>query len=118
MRTMSLRNLVNHRWGRLMALSLISVWLLITAACLKMQVLPVAERVTMPESVPRAVDRLEVPHEKDPTRTYRIGPRDILRVEIDQDPRIGQPVGYTVTDEGFIILPTYGPVQVSNLTAE
>src|SRR5437867_10860668 len=100
---MSMRNLASHRPGRVVSLVLISAWLLIALSCMRMRVLPTAQpQITMPESEPRPVDKLDVPHEKDPTRTYRIGPRDVLRVEIDQDPRIAVPLGYSVTDEGYI----------------
>lgn len=94
---------------------ILAVWILTLGGCVRMQVLPTEKKeVTMPLSEPRPVDHLRVPHRKDPTKTYRIGPRDIIRVDVRKDPTLSQV--YMVTEEGNILLPNIGAFKVSNLT--
>ncbi len=44
-----------------------------------------------------------IPLEKDPTKHYRVGPKDVLRVDERADPEISNI--YTVTARGNILLP-------------
>lgn len=91
---------------------------LLTPGCLRLNVMPQATAgMTVPMSEPRPVANLNVPHEKDPTSIYRIGARDVLRIDVRKDPAISQPTGYTVTEEGNVLLPYIGPVNVADLTA-
>lgn len=90
--------------------------LLTLSGCMRMAVVPTADRGTYgPMSEPRPVDKLTVQLDKDPTQTYRIGPRDLIRVDVRKDPTLSQ--NYIVTEEGNILLPNIGAVQVSNMTA-
>jgi protein involved in polysaccharide export with SLBB domain len=73
-----------------------------------------ARVVTLAE--PRPVDTLVVPLAKDPTKIYRLGPEDVVRIDVRKDPSLS--LDYVVTDEGNILLPNgLGPFKVANLTA-
>ena len=95
-------------------------WLLaglLLTGCVRMDVLPTADagRV-MPLSEPKSFDVANVQPERDPTKTYRIGARDVLRVDVRKDPALGGE--YTVTEEGNILLPNIDSVHVAGLAAE
>jgi polysaccharide export outer membrane protein len=90
----------------------------LTPGCLRVNVMPQPKHeVVASMSEPKPVDRLVVPREKDPTKQYRIGPRDVLRIDVRKDPAISQVGGYMVTEEGNILLPYIGAVQVADLTS-
>ncbi|MCE5230549.1 polysaccharide biosynthesis/export family protein [bacterium] len=72
--------------------------------------------ITQPVAEPRPSAQLAIPTEKDPTRHYRVGPKDVLRVDERSDPEISNT--YTVTAEGNILLPYIGPVKVADLTVD
>lgn len=72
--------------------------------------------VTRPVAEPRPALQATIPTEKDPTRHYRVGPKDILRVDERADPEISNI--YTVTAEGNILLPFIGPVKVADQTVD
>lgn len=96
---------------------LLAGWVVMLSGCVRMAVLPKAdESITGAMSQPRQVDKLKVPLERDPTKVYRIGARDAIRVDVRKDPSLSQT--YFVTEEGNILLPNIGPLQVANLTTQ
>jgi polysaccharide biosynthesis/export protein len=111
-------NWLEHREGvRTLAVAILLAGAAILTGCVRMQVLPTgAPGLRMPLSEPRPVANLDVPHSKDPSKIYRIGPRDVLRIDVRKDPTLTIATGYPVTEEGNILVPNIGPVQVANLT--
>lgn len=88
----------------------------LTMGCLRVNVMPKAQsELTVGMSEPRPVDNLKVP-KMDVAHQYQIGPLDILRIDVRKDPTISQQPGYLVTDEGNVVLPYIGSVQVVDLT--
>lgn len=80
-------------------------------------VLPRGEGPLMqPVAEPRPAAQATIPLEKDPTKHYRVGPKDVLRVDERADPEISNI--YTVTAEGNILLPYIGPVKVADQTVD
>lgn len=63
--------------------------------------------------VPAIVD---VPTDPEPDRTYRIGPEDLLSIEVFQVDELA--TKEPVNDQGLIIMPLIGSVKVSGLTVE
>ncbi|MGE5154555.1 MAG: polysaccharide biosynthesis/export family protein [Bdellovibrio bacteriovorus] len=55
-----------------------------------------------------------IPADPGPERTYRIGPYDLLKIEVFQVQELSRQE--RVNDEGFVTLPLIGPVQVAGLT--
>jgi polysaccharide export outer membrane protein len=85
--------------------------------CMRMDVLPMADKeLTLPLSEARPQDEMPVSLALDPTRIYRVGPRDVLRLEERQDPTLTN--DYPITEEGNILIPNVGPVKVSDLTTK
>jgi protein involved in polysaccharide export with SLBB domain len=88
------------------------------AGCMRFDVLPRgAPNLTVPFSKPRAVDDQNLELIKSPTRIYRIGPKDVIRVDVRKDPTFSQQP-YTVTAEGNIFLPNIGSVRIADLTTQ
>lgn len=101
------------RFGYLALITMI----LIGPGCVRMDILPGArEEITRPLAEPRRLTQLEIPLEKDPTVRYRVGPRDVIRIDERRDPDISDL--YTVTAEGFVLLPFIGPVRVQDMTTD
>ena len=85
--------------------------------CVRMAVLPTADReITLPLSEPNTGAETPATLTKDPNQPYRVGPRDIVRVEVRKDPTLSQ--DYTITEEGNILVPNIGPLKVADLTTE
>lgn len=57
-----------------------------------------------------------VPQAVEENHDYRIGPSDLLQIDIFQVPELSQAV--RVNSQGFISLPLIGAVQVNNLTSQ
>lgn len=55
-----------------------------------------------------------IPKDPGPTRTYRIGPHDLLKVEVFQVDELSSQE--RVNDDGFIVMPLIGTVSVGGLT--
>jgi protein involved in polysaccharide export with SLBB domain len=110
---MKTRRLMN-RAGRLPVLLALAA--ILPLGCVRMQVIPQAgnNAVQLPLSEPRPVDKLKVPLSPNPTHAYHIGPRDVIRVDVRKDPTLSQ--AYTVTEEGYILLPIIGAFKVADLT--
>jgi polysaccharide export outer membrane protein len=99
------------------ALAILTLTSGVLTGCVRMAVLPLAdEGIDRPLAEPRPTDELTVPLEKDPTKMYRVGPNDVLRVDVRKDPTLSQL--YTVTAEGNVLLPNIGPVLVSDMTTQ
>jgi polysaccharide export outer membrane protein len=91
--------------------------MLAAGGCVRMNVLPTAEEGTVePMAQPNPVDKLPVELTRDPTIPYRVGPEDVLRVDVRNDPELNGL--YTVTAEGNILLPNIGPVMVDEMTTD
>lgn len=100
--------------GLILALTTLSL----TPGCMRVNVMPKAQKdLTVGMSEPRPVDKLNVPKEY-AAHEYRIGPQDILRIDVRKDPTISQQPGYVVTDEGNVVLPYIGSVNVLDLTVK
>lgn len=113
---MNSRSMMTTKTGRLFAAAA-TLAMILSLGCLRMNVVPTAKSgLTNPTSEPRPVEKLAVPREKDPTKTYRIGSRDILKIDVRKDPAISQQQGYMVTEEGNILLPYLGPVKIVDMT--
>ena len=96
-------------------LLIIAGLLILMTGCLRVPVIPTAKpTITSHISVPRPYDLANVPLEKDPTKIYRIGARDVLRLDVRKEPSLSD--SYTVTAEGNILLPNIGPIRVMELT--
>ena len=104
-------------FGPLGAVILIALFVMPLTGCLRMNVIPKAQKgSTSALSEPRPVDHLAVPLKKNPARIYRVGPDDVLRVDVLKDLTLSQL--YTITQEGNILVPNIGPVLVQDLTTE
>lgn len=91
--------------------------LMFTMGCVRMDVLPKPDsEINRPVSEPMRQDAMDVPLDEDPTQIYRVGPRDVVRVDVRKDPSLSQE--YAITEEGYILLPHIGPVAVADLTTE
>ncbi|MCL5269148.1 MAG: polysaccharide export protein [bacterium] len=102
--------------GRIAAGLLLLAGMAALTGCLRVAALKGSERVTVNViGEPRPVHTLDVPLTKDPTKIYRIGPSDVMRIDVRKDPSLS--LDYVVTDEGNILLPNIGPFPVANLTA-
>lgn len=87
------------------------------AGCVKANVLPTSEEGrVMALAEPRPVDDPALPLDRDETQIYRVGPKDVIRIDVRKDPTLSGE--YAITDEGNILLPTVGPIHVSDLTVE
>lgn len=89
------------------------------SGCVKLDVLPLgADSLRVPLSEPYTVsdEEVQLRLERAENREYRIGARDIVRVDVRKDPTLS--LTYTVTDEGYILLPNIGPVQVEGMTTQ
>lgn len=83
---------------------------------MKLNVLPGAkQQLTAPLSAPREGSQLEYELTKPANRIYRVGPKDVLQVDVRKDPTLTKT--YTVTAEGNILLPNIGALRVAELTA-
>ncbi|MEN6625173.1 MAG: polysaccharide biosynthesis/export family protein [Candidatus Sumerlaeia bacterium] len=90
---------------------------LLAGGCMRVNIMPVPQPgITGPIAEPRPEVQLPTPLEKDPTRHYRVGPKDVLHVDERSDPDMNQ--DYIVTAEGNIILPYIGPVKVADQTVD
>jgi protein involved in polysaccharide export with SLBB domain len=108
---------LNHGTGgaKQPVMAVLSLLILMTTGCLRAPVIPTAKpSITSNVSAPRPYDRADVLLEKDPTQIYRIGARDILRIDVRKEPSLSE--SYTVTAEGNILLPNIGPIRVMELT--
>jgi polysaccharide export outer membrane protein len=87
-----------------------------TTGCMRADVLHKPQPgITVPLSKPRPATQQELELVKSPTRIYRIGPRDVIRVDVRKDPTLSQ--AYQVTAEGNILLPNIGTLRVADLTS-
>ena len=112
MRSVPLRH---TRRPRLTYPSLAIAATLLLSGCYRAQWVPQAEPTTaVPLSEPRHVDYVDVPLQRDPTQTYRLGPSDVVRVDVPNDPDLGDT--YAINNEGEIFIPILGSVKVSELT--
>lgn len=85
------------------------------AGCLRIEALPKSKPgMSNPLSKPRSQEKQSFDLAKSPTRIYRVGPRDVIRVEVSKDPTLSQ--AYPVTAEGNILMPNVGPVRVADMT--
>ena len=96
--------------------ALLAVSLMLAPGCVKMKIMETREEVRRPVAEPRMIQEVSYPLEKDPTRRYRVGPKDVLFIDERQDPELTK--NYVVTAEGNILLPYLGALKVSELTAE
>lgn len=109
-----MKNQRRYGWVAIAVLGVIAVG---ATGCYRAQVIPTAKPdLAQPLSKPKTWVNEDVPLEKDPTNIYRIGPRDVLRVDVRKDPSIS--AEYIVNAEGQILIPNIGPVRVMELTAQ
>jgi polysaccharide export outer membrane protein len=87
----------------------------LSAGCIRADKLPTDDGgVIRPMSQPPTYDVSKVPLDRDPTQIYRVGPKDVIRVDVRKDTSLSGE--YAVTDEGNVLLPNIGPVRVADLT--
>lgn len=112
------RVLLRDRWARrLQVFALMAGLALLGQGCVRMDVMPKPDpQATAPLSRPMPADQADVQLVKDPTKIYRIGPKDVLQIDVRKDPSLTRP--YTVTAEGNVLLPNIGPVRVAELTTQ
>ncbi len=87
------------------------------AGCLRMEIMPLpVEETTRPIAEPRMLSQLDLPLDIDTTQPYRVGPRDVIRIDERRDPEITNE--YIVTAEGYILVPFIGPIKVQDMTTD
>jgi polysaccharide biosynthesis/export protein len=102
---------------RLVASARWAAVVLLLTGCVKMDLLPTNDAGSiMPLSSPKSFDVSNVQLERDPTQIYRVGARDVIRVDVRKDTSLSGE--YTITEEGNILLPNISTVHVADLTAE
>ena len=95
-----------------------SAWMPLLGGCVKMDVMPASDdELQMALAEPRGFDVQVLDTERDPTKIYRVGPGDIIRIDSRKDPSLSEQL-YTVTAEGYILIPYFSPVRVGDLTSD
>ena len=93
--------------------------MVLTTACVRMDALPKSDPgIRSQVSQPFTQEQMPIKVSQEATHQYRIGANDVLRVDVLKDPELSREDGYTVTEEGNILMPNVGAIKVVDLTTE